>query len=140
MLDQTYDYAAMVAQFEADELFASRFVSFFVRSENSWLQNGYSRLNNDLNSPNCNRSSASVSFSSSGRQPNTPAVEEVVRTPNTSLNLSSNSNVTIRSRRSKTSVKEDDKIEEKPVFRRRTIRRSVIIKNLNSFKTMLIYR
>ena len=28
MLDQTYDYAEMVAQFEADELFANRFFSF----------------------------------------------------------------------------------------------------------------
>ena len=80
---------------------------------------GNFRLNNDLNSPNCNRSSASVSFSSSGRQPNTPAVEEVVRTPNTSLNLSSHSNVTIRSRRSKNTVPEEDKVEDKPVYRRR---------------------
>ena len=74
MLDQTYDYAAMVAQFEADERLANR-------------------IDNQLNSPQ--RQSLTITHTSSPRQPNrlNETLEEILEQ---SLNSSNNSNVTIR--------------------------------------------
>ena len=75
MLDQTYDYAAMVAQFEADERLANR-------------------IDNQLNSPQ-RQSSLTITHTSSPRQPNrlNETLEEILEQ---SLNSSNNSNVTIR--------------------------------------------
>ena len=76
MLDQTYDYAAMVAQFEADERLANR-------------------IDDQLNSPQ-RQSTLTISHTSSARQPNRLMSETLEEVLEQSLNSSNNSNVTIR--------------------------------------------
>ena len=101
-LNETIDYAALVAQTEADELFARQ-------------------LYNELNSPgrpsNENRN-ITLNVSSTGRGPNqlNRTIDEVDRVVDTSLNSPGNTNVTRRGRST---------LNRRSIMRRSNLRKSL---------------